>query len=85
MRKKKDRSSYWYSRIAEFEKSLLESALDRHQWNRTKTAAHLGLSYRSILQKIAHYGLFSPEERARILRNADRFGVTGAQPMESAK
>jgi DNA-binding NtrC family response regulator len=41
----------------EFERRVLKAALEKNRGNRTKTAAELGLTPRSIFNKIKKYGL----------------------------
>jgi DNA-binding NtrC family response regulator len=41
----------------EAEKALLLQALEANQWNKTRTAKQLGISYRSLMYKIKEYGL----------------------------
>jgi DNA-binding NtrC family response regulator len=43
--------------VEEFERRLLEATLRHHAGNRTRTAASLGLTRRSIFNKIKKYGL----------------------------
>jgi transcriptional regulator with PAS, ATPase and Fis domain len=43
--------------MEDFEKRVLEAALKKHGGNRTRTAAELGLTPRSIFNKIKKYGL----------------------------
>jgi DNA-binding NtrC family response regulator len=55
------RSSLFRMNVLEFERRYLLGELTRHHWNRTKTARELGLSYRSLLYKIAQHRLSPPE------------------------
>jgi DNA-binding NtrC family response regulator len=43
--------------VAKVEKTILEHALDTTHWNRKKAATLLGISYKSVLNKIRDYGL----------------------------
>jgi DNA-binding NtrC family response regulator/tetratricopeptide (TPR) repeat protein len=44
-------------KLARVEASMIEEALERSGWNRTRAARELGISYPSLLQKIKVYGL----------------------------
>jgi DNA-binding NtrC family response regulator len=46
----------------EFEREYILKELERNRWNRKKTASDLGLSYRTILNKIEQFKLTPPEE-----------------------
>lgn len=70
--------SLYRTELKKFERQLISAALESHQWNRAQTARYLGMSYRGLLYRIEKLGLFSPNERARIERNAERFGITTA-------
>jgi len=50
----KDASRLYLSRV---EKRLMEKALEVSKWNRSKAAAMLGISYKSLLNKIKEYHL----------------------------
>ncbi len=45
------------SAAKEAEKALLLQALEANQWNKTRTAGQLGISYRSLMYKIKEYEL----------------------------
>ena len=40
------------SNVSQLEKKMIAQALERHQWNKTRTARELGLSYPTLLTKI---------------------------------
>jgi two-component system response regulator HupR/HoxA len=42
------------------EKRLVQEALEKHRWNRTRAARELGLSRKGLKNKITRYGLVSP-------------------------
>jgi len=46
------------------ERSMIEGALLRNRWNRSKTARDLGVSRSNLLQKIQAFGLVPPPEMA---------------------
>lgn len=48
----------------EFEREYILKELERNRWNRKKTASDLGLSYRTILNKIEQFKLTPPEQFA---------------------
>ena len=60
------RSSLFSLVCQEFERRYLRRELDEHGWNRKSTASDLGLSYRTLLNKIKDLGLnpSNPEEGA---------------------
>jgi transcriptional regulator with PAS, ATPase and Fis domain len=41
----------------EFEKKLILSVLEQHRWNKSKTAAALGIPRRTLYRKMARYGI----------------------------
>jgi DNA-binding NtrC family response regulator len=43
--------------VAGLEKDLILDALKKHKWNKSKTAAALGLSRKGLDKKILRYGL----------------------------
>jgi len=43
--------------VDRFEAQLLREALERNQGNQTRTAAELGMSRRSLIDKMQRYGL----------------------------
>lgn len=55
-------ASLYHEVRREFERNYLRTELERHGWNRKKTAADLGISYRGILYKIEHFQLAPPSE-----------------------
>jgi AraC-like DNA-binding protein len=73
-----NRNSFFRTEMAKFERQLINEALEANGWNRTKTAQNLGISYRGLLYRIERMGLFSPNERARIERNARHLGIPTA-------
>ena len=40
------------SNVSQLEKKMIAQALERHQWNKARTARELGLSYPTLLTKI---------------------------------
>jgi DNA-binding NtrC family response regulator len=40
-----------------FEKKLILSVLEQHRWNKSKTAAVLGIPRRTLYRKMARYGI----------------------------
>jgi two-component system response regulator PilR (NtrC family) len=43
--------------LEDIEREVLSAALERHQWNRTETAAALGISFRSLRYRLKKLGL----------------------------
>jgi DNA-binding NtrC family response regulator len=39
------------------ERAAIQDALDRFRWNRRKAATHLGVSYKTLLNKIRECGI----------------------------
>jgi DNA-binding NtrC family response regulator len=46
--------------LEQFERSLIQRALDRTRWNQNKAAEALGLHRNTLLRKIAKWGLSPP-------------------------
>src|SRR5262249_28068817 len=44
------------------EREAIQQALDRFRWNRRKTAQQLGVSYKTLLNKMKECGISSPPE-----------------------
>ena len=57
----KNRTSLFALNVEEFERRYLRSELEKHGWNRTRTARELGLSYRGLLYKIEKLSLVPPD------------------------
>lgn len=57
----KSRTSLFALNVQEFERRYLRTELERHGWNRTRTARELGLSYRGLLYKIEKLHLDPPD------------------------
>lgn len=49
--------------VREFERRYLSVELHRNNWNRAETARELGMSYRTLLHKVAVYELKSPTQQ----------------------
>lgn len=56
------RPSLFHLNVEEFERRYLQGELEKHGWNRCKTARELGLSYRGILYLIDRLGLVAPDK-----------------------
>jgi DNA-binding NtrC family response regulator len=70
------RTGLLHSEMSRREQELVEAALNQHNWNRRATADFLGISYRALFYLIEKHRLMTPDERQRILRNAEKFGIT---------
>ena len=46
------------------ESEIIRETLERHRWNRRKTAAALQISYRSLMYKMKHCNLRDEEQAA---------------------
>jgi len=55
------------SAAKEAERKLIIQALETNQWNKTKTAKTLGISYRSLMYKINEYNLRSIQKSKSVL------------------
>lgn len=53
----KNPDSLLWKALAEFEALFLFDALNRRDWNKTKTAKELGISYRSLYGKIKRFNV----------------------------
>lgn len=51
--------------LSEIEREIILQALIKNNWNQTKTAEHLGLSRKQLINKIKKYGLFKEEYKLR--------------------
>lgn len=49
-------------RVRAFERTIIVRELDRHGWNRTKTARDLGISLRPFMEKLKRYGITDKEK-----------------------
>lgn len=49
--------------LAEIERRAVESALEHHQGNRTRAAASLGISVRTLQRKLKAWGMSKPEHQ----------------------
>jgi DNA-binding NtrC family response regulator len=58
------RTSLFVRSVQEFERRYLRAELERHGWNRRRTALELGISYRTLLYKIERLGLTPPDSDA---------------------
>jgi transcriptional regulator with GAF, ATPase, and Fis domain len=52
------------SNISQLEKRMISDALDRHDWNKSRVARELGLSYPTLLSKIRSLKLARPRRKA---------------------
>jgi two-component system response regulator HupR/HoxA len=48
------------STVEDMERRLVQEALEKHRWNRTRAARELGLSRKGLKNKITRYGLTVP-------------------------
>jgi transcriptional regulator with PAS, ATPase and Fis domain len=48
-----------------FERHLLAQALERHNWNRTRTARTLGITVRTLQRKMKKHRILPPENRLK--------------------
>ncbi len=51
------RSGSMVAAVEELEKSMIENALKKHRWNKSRAAVELEVSRRNLLRKIKRYGL----------------------------
>ena len=51
------------------ESEIIKETLERHRWNRRKTAAALQISYRSLMYKMKHCNLRDDEQVAPSLES----------------
>ncbi|MGH7319909.1 MAG: helix-turn-helix domain-containing protein, partial [Candidatus Rokuibacteriota bacterium] len=49
--------------LAEVERLHILRMLDRHQWNKTRTAAALGIDVKTLYSKLRSYGVPSSRRR----------------------
>jgi two-component system, NtrC family, response regulator AtoC len=50
--------------VIKTESEIIKEALERHRWNRRKTAEALRISYRSLMYKMKHCNLRDDEQAA---------------------
>lgn len=50
--------------VIKTESEIIRETLERHRWNRRKTAAALQISYRSLMYKMKHCNLRDDEQAA---------------------
>jgi DNA-binding NtrC family response regulator len=57
----------WYPGVTlrELEKEAIQKALQFYRWNKTATAQSLGISVRTIDNKIAKYEIKNPDEKPK--------------------
>jgi DNA-binding protein Fis len=48
--------------LAEIERRAVQMALDQHHGNRTRAAASLGISVRTLQRKLKAWGMAKPDE-----------------------
>lgn len=51
--------------LKELEKEAIKKALTFYKWNKTATAQSLGISVRTIDNKISKYGIKNPNEKPK--------------------
>jgi len=58
------------------ESEIIREALDRHRWNRRKTAEALGISYRSLMYKMKNGNLRNSGQGGEALDGEFSMGVS---------